>query len=366
TRNHAVYGIAQAGEVSSRIILSLEKNTADKYNISLPEQCSFYDLETILEEIAAKNGADIFKDMIPILSKDPLAPIYMAGYYIDLNLGTENYMPSGKPYQLVYNSIYFKKDANGNWLAVNPAKEETIISLMKQIKKYVDKGWYTADNRIISATTEHLFEISSYYNYLMFDNKITDSETNESSVEIIDILTGTIDYLPYCSLDNYITGIASCSEYKDEAFKFLSLINTEEKLSNLLLFGVEGTDWEYKNGELFDLTTGNRIITSGRNFALFSNISLIPSTYLDPEDKVTAIKELSAKHEASPLITHNIDVSAYTEKLKTINAIYCAYMGRLLVGEYEDIDGVMAQMNSMLEEAGINEIIDDINKQMQQ
>ncbi|MBE5947526.1 MAG: DUF3502 domain-containing protein [Lachnospiraceae bacterium] len=365
TRNNEIYGIAQTGMVGERIVLDCEKSVAEKYNITLPERCSFYDLETILKDIEAVNGADAFKDVIPIIANNFLAPIYMDGYYIEYALGNIGYRPEGGRPRYLLNAIYFKKDNNGNWLAVNPAKEEAIISLMKQIKKYVDKGWYVSGNGSILTKSNHVFSLSEQYNYeQIVDKKVAFIDGSNS--EIWDIIIGNTTYLPYSALENYVTGIASCSQYKDEAFKLLLLLNTEEKLSNLLMFGIEGKDWEYKDNKLFDLETGNEIMAYNDMYAAFSNINLIPSTYLDPEDKVAGIRELSSKHEASPLITHNIDVSAYTEKMKTINAIYCAYMGKLLVGEYEDIDGVMAQMNSMLEEAGINEIIDDINRQMQQ
>ncbi len=371
TRNNKIYGIVQSGEVSNRVLTFCKKSVSAKYNITFPNQCSFYDLGTILEEIEPKYGKTIFDNTIPIVSGDAMSPIYMSGYYTDYALGNISYKPSyGGATQRLGNAIYFKKDVNGNWLAVNPAKEADIISLMKQIKKYVDKGWYICNPSTNLTQTNYIFCIADYSNYSQVADKIicqySDTKTKSTHTEILDVVIGNTTYLPYCTLENNVTGITSCSEYKDEAFKFLSLINTEAKLSNHLMFGIEGKDWEYKNGELYDLTTGSKIITTNTNFATFSNINLIPSTYLDPEDKVAGIKELSAKHEASPLITHNIDVSAYTEKMKTINAIYCAYMGRLLVGEYKDIDGVMAQMNSMLEDAGINEIIDDINRQMQQ
>ena len=61
---------------------------------------------------------------------------------------------------------------------------------------------------------------------------------------------------------------------------------------------------------------------------------------------------------------HDVDISKYEAKMVDISKIYNEYIEILMSGKCEDIDKTVAEMNEKLEAKGINEIIDDINRQM--
>ncbi len=351
-REGEIYGVLPTSEPFSRYVIGCNKAMAEKYGIVLPEKYSFYDLEEIVGAMEEKG--ETFEGVCPIVA-DYTTLIAMEGYYNEAALGK---------------GIYFKKNDSGSWMAVNPAEEEQLVALIKQVNKYIRKGWYgSVENNIVKQEESFIFYIALKKNAELVDNRITILMNSESGgMEFVthELIIGDVQYSPYSKTDNWITGIASWSEYKDEAFKFLTLLHTEEKLSNLMYFGIEGEDWRYddENREVILLPSG-RTWARGVYFTAFSNMNLIPSVYLEPDDKITYIKEISAGHEEGPFMVHDVDISAHVDKMKVINSIYIEYIGELMSGGCGDLDGTFAKMKAELEAAGINEIVDDINRQMQ-
>ncbi len=358
-RDGEIFGVGCRMTAGGRGVLACNKAMAEKLNIELPETFDFYDIENILENIEKEHGADVFESIHPIVIS-PYTTLYLENYYMEPTIGW---------------SILFKKDAEGNWMAIKPAEDEDYIRLLEQIKKYEDRGWLTDEyefggfSKADRENGSFVFFTKTVYGAWWVDNKgFTIYEERRQPLEVFtyEFIPGQTIYVPYNKIDSQSNGIASWSEYKEEAYTLLKLMNTEEALSCLMLYGIESIDWRYDEEarKVINPVTGKEILHLYLNEVTYANINLLPSVFLDPDDKLAFSKEISAKHEAGPFIVHDVDISEYKAELDVIKSIYNEYETMLFYGKCDDVRQTISEMNERLEKAGIDRIIEGINNQM--
>ncbi|MBR6637648.1 MAG: DUF3502 domain-containing protein, partial [Lachnospiraceae bacterium] len=260
-------------------------------------------------------------------------------------------------------AVYYTIDDNTNkWQAVNAAEEQSLIKLWKTIKEYKDKGWIYFANSTVDAFVKRgnfLFLVLATNHAQLVGNEMLYGEKYNVAV-------GDEWYEANYEITAKITGIASWSEYKDEAFKLLTLVNTKEELSRLLVYGIEGKHYVYKDGELigFD-SNGVASVDYATKINHVGNPNLLHPTGLEPDNKLEFYKEIGENFKDSPSMIYDIDMSAYEDKLSNISKIYNEYLDKLNTGKCEDVDAAVAEMNVRLKEAGITEIVNDINRQLE-
>ena len=68
--------------------------------------------------------------------------------------------------------------------------------------------------------------------------------------------------------------------------------------------------------------------------------------------------------ERSAVYGKELDLSEMTEELEQIKSIYDQY-GGLFFGEYSDVEATIEEANGRLEQAGITDVIEEINRQLE-
>lgn len=351
-RNSEIYGVYSAMQPANMTYCSCNIKLAQKYGIDIPTgEWTFYDLKPILEKATIKNDKMDTGEYLLVCSQDGL--LEMEGYYELYNFQT---------------GLLFKKDEENKWVAVNPAEEEKLIKLWETIKEYKDNGWYETFSTATAAKS---------YNYgkTVFDivaeapggiNKNDDKYVNYDG-EIISISVGKKVYAPIEPRENSITGIASWSEYKEEALKLLTLIHTDKELSELITYGIEGTHFKESKGILKKIGQSNdTLILPGSLAEQHANINKLRSLLIDPEDKVEYSKKLSSCFEYGPTMLYDIEMEGYEEQMGEIEKIYYKFADTLFSGESDDITAMVNDMNAALKAAGIEKIIEVINGQIRE
>ncbi len=361
-REGVTYGYNSRIHPAEMAFLLCNETVMRQYGIEIPEdKISFYDIGRYLEKADMSQETEDNKSLLLSCNKDAL--LLMEGYQ---NLLT------------VSEGIYFKQNSDGIWTAVNLTEEENFIKLVRKVKEYADKGWYvsSSDSKKTTLNGIGLNGVGRYaFNYSIenitaitcYDNKVynhANMGNNTFEHVITDVKVLDTRYKCYETFSNMINGIASWSGYKDEALKLMMLVNTEAELSNLLEYGIEGEDYKYEN----------RFVTSLREDLLISaqivmpalgNMNLLHSVLHEPDDKLAYSKEISSNYKACPTFEYDIDMSAYEKQLATINRKTTAYLNELFM-KNSDVDRTLADMREELKEAGIDEVIAEINRQMQQ
>lgn len=351
-QNGKIYGIYSAMQPANMTYCSCNIELAQKYGVDIPTgEWTFYDLKPILEKATIKNDEMDAGEYLLVCSQDGL--LEMEGYYELYNFQT---------------GLLFKKDEENKWVAVNPAEEKKLIKLWETIKEYKDNGWYEAFSTAAAAKG---------YNYgkTVFDivaeapggiKKNDDKYVNYGG-KIINISVGKKVYAPIEPRENTITGIASWSEYKEEALKLLTLIHTDKELSELIIYGIEGTHFKESDGILWKIGhSKDTLILPNSLVEQHANINMLRSLLIEPEDKVEYSKKLSSCFEYGPTMLYDIEMEGYEEQMKKIETIYYKFADILFNGESNDVTATVNDMNAALKAAGIEEVIEVINGQMRE
>jgi len=338
-----IYGYTVASAPADTCIVSCNKAMADKYGLEVKEGFSFYDIGDILER--ANLSAEDFGEVIPI---------YIGWSYLYEMLGYYN----------LDNGVVAKKDANGQWVAFNPLEDEEFIKLCKKVKEYEAKGWietnYDAHKKLI--TGEFIFAVTGCKATDIGEDKLLYTYSKNKVVH--DVICGETVNQYYDLKEKCTYGITTWSEYKDEAFKLISLINTEAELARLLIHGIEGTHYTYEDNKITQLYVyeDHEIYAE----AISLNISL--SEYLEPADKTAFYKEIAGEYEPSPFAEYDLSRYEYAKLENKYDADRFLYQIHrdgcflLLSGAYDDVDAAISEIKRMQKEAGIDEFIVAINK----
>ena len=160
-----------------------------------------------------------------------------------------------------------------------------------------------------------------------------------------------------------VYGITTWSEYKDEALKLISLINTEEELVKLLTYGIENEHYVYRAKTVTEIYSleGHGI----RKNVL--NPYLSYSEYLEPDDKTAFYKEWMDNYKPSPFTEYDISRYDYVlleKKYDYYTVLYQLYYkgyAPLFTGSFEDVDEAVAEVRRMQKTAGIDDFLAAIN-----
>lgn len=316
------------------------------------------------------SGYDIYKigEILETLDKDKLAAdnggmygIYAEEYGLFSELGC--YCDYSE-----YPGIFMRKTADGKWKAFNFAEDEEFRRLFRQLKSYRDKGWLFVD----SYAYEKADKIIEKGNFLFYIGSLTDEEfSNERIVLSGRLKSKVFDVVPVKVSGDYYgriiannMGVASWSEYGADAFKLLTLIKTDERLCNLLTYGIEGVHYKYENGVYQKLKCNDG--TAMGDMQTVANLNLTLPRGAETENKTEFYKEIADIFEPSPLFEGNINLEEYEERLSEISRIYGAYIKVLITGNTEDADATMEALNAELKAAGIEEVVGAFNRYLEQ
>ncbi|MCC8131997.1 MAG: ABC transporter substrate-binding protein [Ruminococcus sp.] len=183
--------------------------------------------------------------------------------------------------------------------------------------------------------------------------------------KIVDSSDSTEDYTVVPMSDYHYTqalggiGIYSGSEYKSQAFDFILLSQTDSYLNNLLTYGIEGEDYNIVDGVVSD---ARPVLNMFRFYNPLISLPYSDSSGDMPEDMNELCKEIletASPADESEAIGFAFDVRGYEE----LNAaVERAAWNHSYVG-YSSVEEDLATLKSELEEAGIDELLEEINRQ---
>lgn len=338
------YGYASLIYPGIRAAAIYNTEAAGKYGIEISDdEWSFYDIEKYM------TGIDLGKcNMMPVYCESR-ALLMLEGYRTD---------------ELIGGSILFKEDAVNGWAAVDITEEEELKKLWKTIKKYKANGWYvsyeTEKKAVVRAgALEYIFAFQAFNTTDLIGDKISRS----GDFTVHDVQVGDIEYGFNNLMLNMVVGVCSWSEYKEEALKFITIMQTSKEISNLLCYGIEGVHYLYQNGT--PLGMSGKTMDLPIIFSELANINLLYSVLAEPEDKLVYSTEISECFPDSVSMTYDIDVSRYKTQLTKIQFIFDRYCTSLFSGMC-DVDATVAEFKEKLEAEGYSEIINEINRQIRE
>lgn len=144
------------------------------------------------------------------------------------------------------------------------------------------------------------------------------------------------------------TGISASSENKDEAFDFLMLSQTDAYLSNLLSFGLEGERFEIKDG----------VVVRTFSTKTFANPFITYPVNGEPADYAERLRSFFETADIPETFGFAFDAEPVTEGYMKL---------RMTMNDVDfytrDFDSALSELDSLLDDVGIDKVLDEMNKQ---
>ena len=171
-------------------------------------------------------------------------------------------------------------------------------------------------------------------------------------------------YSEHCSISNSYnaTGICSASQNKDKAFELLALTQTDPYLNNLMIYGLEGED--------YNMTEDGKVVQINFydfDFYRYANYMICcqNTDYRGFGPNITA-DEYKAVYENAVIdedFDFAFDCSGFDHEINAISAIM---EGFRLPSKDQTLEEALSEFREKLEYAGLQKIIDECNRQYEE
>lgn len=197
--------------------------------------------------------------------------------------------------------------------AYNPYETDFLNDIVKQLFYLHDHGYFGADDLGYFTSSEDLKRSLAAGDFGVLAGYEDSWSLEELRAQLI------IYELPYRMVSNIsvTTGICASSEHPEEAMELLSLLYTDAEYANLLLLGMEGTDYQLLDGVVCNME-GEKLAWLPFEMVLGIFDNVYPAEYdVFPIDR----KARKAALYSSPLLLKNpylgvqIDRQDFTEEM---------------------------------------------------
>ena len=163
---------------------------------------------------------------------------------------------------------------------------------------------------------------------------------------------------------------AACSEEKaTAALKYIELLNTDRAFRDILAYGIEGKHFNYlDNGTVLRTQAGREryapaLYTMGS--VVNASVESVSADFVaDPDQWAKVFEGYGEYAIRSRTRGFSYDQTRKQDIIAAVTAIYANYATDLRTGT-SDPDVVVPKMRSEMEAAGIRELVDDINSQLE-
>lgn len=343
----AIYGVPNEKEIGSMPMWVFTKEYVDKYDIPYQDIHTLEDLEPWLALIKEKEP-----EVVPMyLTRDYTAPTYMDKIqdpvgieFGDETLTVKNVFETEKMKETLATMRKY-------YLAGYINKDAATTTDDKSIKRFVTKGDGQPYAELIWGKD---------LGYEVVASEIMDTQVTNISAR------------------GSLTAINKNSEHPEKAIQFLNLVNTDEYLRNLLNYGIEGVHWDKA-----EVSEEEKKAAEGKAYAYDFKIKLneekrkdysVPywvqgglfNTYVlenEPLDKWATFKEFNDASAEAPSFGFDFDLAPVSTQVAGFRNILDEFGKSLYTGSV-DPDEYLPQVLKKLEATGINEVIAEMQRQI--
>jgi putative aldouronate transport system substrate-binding protein len=308
-----------------------------KYNIDVTKIKTLDDLDPIFEKVSAGEP-----DMTMFF------PFGVSAYLLDfegLGAGLEN------------NGV-------GNSTYTNVFETEKYKQVLKKMREWYQKGYISKDFATIQSNSEQLMDAGKLFcgiggtSDLQLSMGKTVPKVEVTIIEPVNKGSGG---------GAYAWAIPITAKNPEKSIQFMNLVFKNQDLANLLQYGIEGVHYTKNSDGTID-TTINKTYNTTANIWGDPDKYYVKSSDLigvgGSIEKYNAVKEAWNKRvKTSEAYGFVADTSNVKNELAAINTAQDQYL-KLLEGGALDPDKYLPLMNEKMYEAGLQKVIDDMQKQL--
>lgn len=327
------------------------KEMADKYNITVPEMPTAEDIEKIAEQLHEANP-NVYMMTKGTGEND-----------VNYSIFYPNILPFGP--NGMYGVMYRDDE---EFKLFNFFKSEEYKEYLHKNREWYEKGWVPSDSMVSGVNPRDVFTMQQSF-----------CEFGTTSPIQLGNLQPAYDFklgmepmreaeLSTESGRESGWGISINCERPDKAMDFLNLMYTNEEVANLLMNGIEGVHYEKVSDRIIKYPEG----VNGGNVGykrVFSNFGdVLQAYYMEPvtEENIDECMEIGKNAKISPLLGFSFDTTTVSTQISNVTNAIAEYVPPLAVGIYDDaeIDAQLEKLNTALDAAGIEEIIAEHQRQL--
>lgn len=338
-----------------------------------------YAIPRVIPTTGFNNTFDVRKDLMDKYSIEKITTLEELETYFQAVKDNENGMfpYSGSnfaPLMPVFANYHFMLGDGASALYVDPADPELtvksfwesdeFVEMCEKRKEWADKGWLISDTSTIENP-------DNGYEY----GKVgaVDSNVMRVSERVANMAKTCPDAEPYTvylepdqrwifNAGDNMLAVPSTSKHAEEAVALIQWFKCNQENYDLWSYGVEGTNY-VKDGEAIDVSS----IAADKVYSpmvwMWNDIDMarFPANFSD--DSVQRLKDWDSQSKESPLLGFTIDQSGIKAEASQIAAIITEYATNLGEGAL-DIHSVRDEIISKLKAAGIDKVVEEVQKQV--
>ncbi len=334
------------------------------YNVTLAEEIGFTP-----EEAAAIKS---LRDLEPWLERAKEARPDEYPYLTDGSGGFQPWVPgfaAGISSNLI--SMEYAPDAAGNF-------NEAIVSIMETpwaqehvtiMREWYTKGWIHPDAGLTTFNTTEIRNAGRFFieSQPLKGNNIKAQELINASGNS-DLVLNEIYAQPKVNITTHSGGsmlaIPIISQYPVEAMKFINLMHSDSTLLNMMLFGVEGTHWEFADDGRVNILNSAWYGAHGGAWTLGNTMLQAVSTNEDP-DKNRMLIEYSNDSVDHVSLGFRFRTDPVAAELTAVSAVADGLHRALMTG-YVDPAIELPNYIEALKAAGLDTVKAEVEKQYEE
>lgn len=328
-----IYGIPSNKEAARQSVYTFNKRLVEKYNFDISKVKTLEDLEPMLQVIKEK--------------EPDITPIATFKAYLPFDYIFEGDMPFAFP---------LEGDRDH---AVNPFESDIAMSTFKTMHKYYKAGYIKSD----AATSKDSWpmDVENWFVRMGDSQPYADLLWTRSAKYDVVSVPAEEPTTFNTSVTGAIQAISATSQNPEKAMEFLNLLNTDPYLRNLVDKGIEGEHYEkHEDGTITDLPA--RIerynvptYSLGNHFILYLYDN-------DPADKWEKFKEFNESAQPSPTLGFHFNSDPVRTEIASLSNVSKEFYPALATGSV-DPEEYLPKFNQKLKDAGIDKVMDEIQKQ---
>ena len=251
---------------------------------------------------------------------------------------------------------YNRENGEVEMTAVSEDQKE-YLSLMNE---WYNKGYIRKDVATVQDQTAD-FRAGRYASTLVtYKPGVEQSKKTQSGGYDWIAIPFSTPYIKRSSITATSTAISATSKHPEECIRFLEMINTNKELYRLICHGIEGIHYNKIDEETIEyINSSGYMPAADWKFGNQFNAYVVSG---NPKDVWEQTKKMNQEAEISPLIGFSFvrdNVATEITQISTVNKKYA-------VAFTSDIEEQWGEMTAEYQNAGIEQICDEINRQIEE
>ncbi len=352
SKDNKIYGIPAYKPIALQPMFIYRSDVAEELGIDMTKVASIYDLSEVFKTVKAKNP-----DMVPLIPVNT-GDSGMTRCVSQVDYLTDNYLsPKGVL-------------MNGDKTVIDYYSSDEFKKLCGLTRDWFNNGYILKDAATTTSTSTELMSAGNAFGYIAsysYPTKDTAVSLESQVGQKLGAVAIGEPYLDTTAINAITWMVSSTSKHPEEALKFLNLTFTDPDIVNLIIYGVEGTDYVKNEDGSVSYPEGKDASTVPYTAQLSCGIvgNQFIQYYMkgvDPESLKWELEQ-NQKAQTSPAMGFTFDSAKVKVEYTAVVNVIDQYLPALSCGSV-DPETELTKFTERLKEAGLDKIIQEKQKQL--